>query len=338
MDLIGQKGKQHPNALDSNAYEAYLTAMSSSNPNQLSKEDAISESSDDKVSSNSVSNMNSPEVEMVSANYPAFNVRVSPGVNMRTSLLQDLNIDPSMLKNFNFLQVIMENFIDQNKDSLNEINMKRNLAVALVKSDKNRNYKDLADLKKFFTQYEYFKKLQSEHGDKAYEEIMKIIKITGVPAGTFVIEEGEVGDKFFMILQGQMEVFKMQERKMKEPEPNQNKVIQYLDYLYSHYNQIHWQMVPYAKNILTFFKKVKHYKDSLRDRIITDIYRLLGENLLTKFQLINRKDVIKDRNYLIRKSSLNIRWLEMESENANSVSGPVSRMQTLRERLSASNT
>lgn len=84
----------------------------------------------------------------------------------------------------------MEHFIEWHRDTEQEIMFKRNLSNVLSKPAAQRTTADLADLSKFFLRFDYFAKLQKEHGDKAFFAIMRIIKIKGVPEHVYLIEEG----------------------------------------------------------------------------------------------------------------------------------------------------
>lgn len=199
----------------------------------------------------------------------------------------------------------MENFINFKKDSHQEISQKRNLSMALVKNSKDRNFKDIGDLKKFFNKYEYFKKMIATHGERAFEGVMRIIKIMGIPSEKYLIEEGEMGDRFYFILQGSLEVFKSQEKKLKDPEKDGDRVVHYLDYIYSHKEMIHWHLVPYAQAVQRLLNKVEAYKNGLVKILIKDIYRLFGQSFLVRFQLLNRSLAKKDGNYLTKSAEDN---------------------------------
>lgn len=175
----------------------------------------------------------------------------------------------------------MEHFIDFEHDTELDILHKRNLSTVLGKTAKNRTFQDIADLNKFFSHYEYFNKLQKEHGDKAYNEIMKIIKIKGVPRDVFLIEEGEEGDKFYLILKGDLEVLKAQEVLIPNMPRTKGRgfIFRYLQYLYDHFDDIHWLYVPYSRAIQAYLHKVHAYKCQLVERIMKDVWVLLGREI-----------------------------------------------------------
>jgi len=60
----------------------------------------------------------------------------------------------------------------------------------------------------FFTKFKFFADIKSNNGETPIKAIMKFINIEEIPKGRYLIEEGEEGDKFYIILKGSCIVHK----------------------------------------------------------------------------------------------------------------------------------
>lgn len=126
-----------------------------------------------------------------------------------------------------------------------------------------------------------------EHGEKSFEEVLRIIKVTKVSAGKFVIEEGELGDRFYIILKGRMQVLKAVEEHidlMMDASSNNDKIYCYLQFLYDHFADVHWQTVPYARQVIAYLNKVKKFKRALQERVTRMIRRRMSASILRLMQ------------------------------------------------------
>ena len=82
-----------------------------------------------------------------------------------------------------------------------------------------------------------------------------------VPRQVYLIEEGENGDRVYILLKGKAVVEKSTETPIHHSGPqSDNKVNSYLQFLYEHLQQVHWKHVPYALQVQQFLTKVMKFK------------------------------------------------------------------------------
>ena len=60
----------------------------------------------------------------------------------------------------------------------------------------------MVSLLRFHLKYQFFKDQAKEYGEDSVLAIMKHIKGMRLPAGSMLFEEGEEGDKFYIVLKG----------------------------------------------------------------------------------------------------------------------------------------
>jgi CRP-like cAMP-binding protein len=59
-----------------------------------------------------------------------------------------------------------------------------------------------------FMQYPFFRELYSIHGEELYLGVMRYIKFMAAPKNIHLIEEGDDGDRFYVIINGRVGVLK----------------------------------------------------------------------------------------------------------------------------------
>ena len=93
-------------------------------------------------------------------------------------------------------------FIDEEADSKPEQELKRAVAAAFHREPKHRDARDLDTLYRFHMRYSFFTQLQKDFGKGAVMEILKVLKIQRVQKNLVLFDQGEPGDKFYIILKG----------------------------------------------------------------------------------------------------------------------------------------
>ena len=127
--------------------------------------------------------------------------------------------------------------------------LKRALGIALSKPAHLRDKVDLENLTDFFSKYKFFKNLAQENSLQTVHQVMRHVKFQRVLPGGYLIDEQDDGDKFYVIIKGDVGV----EIAMETPVPEFDKVTKvktkifcYLQALYENYDKVFWQRVPYA--------------------------------------------------------------------------------------------
>ena len=74
-----------------------------------------------------------------------------------------------------------------------------------------RPFKDLRPIAEYLSQnYNYFKKIKNEQGINFLEKITRISRLETFQKGAIIIKFGEIGEKFYIVLEGTVEIFKPQ--------------------------------------------------------------------------------------------------------------------------------
>ena len=101
-----------------------------------------------------------------------------------------------------------KNSIIQKKDITNKIS-KEIFYNFLRKTSISRTPKELHDISEYLCQnYNYFTKLKEGNSMNKIESIAKICRLEYVSKGSFLTRFGEICEKFFIVLEGEIEVFK----------------------------------------------------------------------------------------------------------------------------------
>lgn len=131
---------------------------------------------------------------------------------------------------------------------------------------------------------------------------MKFINIEEIPKDEYLIEEGEDGDKFYIILKGSCIVHKAIETEIPgysvslHPE---KKAELYMQCLWVNRDTIHWSKVPYAAQIRNYFRSVQRDNKVLARELMPHIWRVLAEGLSLLFKLGIVKKRMKRSNSVV---------------------------------------
>ena len=87
----------------------------------------------------------------------------------------------------------------------------KELTGILSKLSYQRSLKDLQLLSKFFLQFDFFSKLQKNHGNETLLKVMSFVYIQRAETGSYLIDEGAEGDRFYVNLKGTLGVDKVME-------------------------------------------------------------------------------------------------------------------------------
>lgn len=91
---------------------------------------------------------------------------------------------------------------------------------------------------------------------------MRAVKILRVEQNSAVIMQGDSGDKFYVLLKGDVGVLKAYfyelNAKLEEDDPT-NKIYNYLLGLYNYEENVFWERIPYRKGVQQFIRKLKRF-------------------------------------------------------------------------------
>lgn len=108
---------------------------------------------------------------------------------------------------------------------------------------------------------------------------MRTINVKKVPEGAYLIEEGQVGDRFYILLCGELEVHKATEVLVHQLDNKnvtaENKLKSYLQSIFNYYEQVNWQSVPYARQVLKMMNEARTVRKIMVNNIKKDIFQLL---------------------------------------------------------------
>ena len=141
------------------------------------------------------------------------------------------NVKSNLKKNFiNNQKVLSSNLItrDESKKQIKMVKIVKGRRNAIISSSENgkeinkeyvfhflskipglRPFKDLYPIAEYLSQnYNYFKKIKNEQGLNFLEKITRISRLETFQKGATIIRFGEMGDKFYIVLEGTVEIFK----------------------------------------------------------------------------------------------------------------------------------
>ena len=98
---------------------------------------------------------------------------------------------------------------------VNDIELTKSDVYELFNKASNaRTDQEIQIFAKYLSQkYDYFKKLKNEDSQMKVENLIKIGKLEIYHKGDSIIRYGEIGDKFYIVLDGIVEIFKPKYRK-----------------------------------------------------------------------------------------------------------------------------
>ena len=130
------------------------------------------------------------------------NLDVNSSATNEHSQLQSISISMADLAQEARTEKFLARFIDEEADSKPEQELKMAVAAALHRKPKHRDTRDLDTLYRFHMRYSFFIQLQKDLGKEAVMQIMKLLKIQRVQKNLVLFDQGEPGDKFYIILKG----------------------------------------------------------------------------------------------------------------------------------------
>ena len=161
-------------------------------------------------------------------------------------------------------------------------------------------------MKQYHNKYKFFKEEERDKGSESVLAIMRQLKYQKVPAGKVLFEEGELGDRFYLILKGTVSVEIARESAVNgytHKLSTVDKVKAYLAMVYWNQETIFWPRVPYAKKIRHYFRRIDHDKRIFVKLIMNELYEILGKRFLYVFQWLNKAKEKKNKDLEIQKNS-----------------------------------
>ena len=93
--------------------------------------------------------------------------------------------------------------------SLNLIVTKEDVYRFLMKNPNSRTNQEISIYAKYLSQhFQYFTKLKNEDSQLKVEKLAKVCKLEKAMKGESIINFGEIGDKFYIVLEGVVEIYK----------------------------------------------------------------------------------------------------------------------------------
>ena len=79
----------------------------------------------------------------------------------------------------------------------------------LSKNSNSRTFSEIRNVAEYLSEnYHYFTKLKAEDSQLKVEKLTKICRLEKALSGEAIIKLGEIGDKFYIVLEGIVEIFK----------------------------------------------------------------------------------------------------------------------------------
>ena len=97
----------------------------------------------------------------------------------------------------------------------------------LRKAPGARTFKDLQNVAEYLSKnYKYFSKIKKEEGTKKLENITKICRLEFFKKGSTIIKLGDIGEKFYIVMEGKVEIYKPKFIEINESPKNFLKLLQ----------------------------------------------------------------------------------------------------------------
>lgn len=93
-------------------------------------------------------------------------------------------------------------FVDEERDTPAEVSLKMKIGTILSKGPDDRTPEDLEILTQFMTRYKFFSKLKEDHDIETVHQVMRYLKVAKIELNQYLIQQGEEGDRFYVILKG----------------------------------------------------------------------------------------------------------------------------------------
>ena len=157
---------------------------------------------------------------------------------------------------------MMDSFIDPEVDTAPEIRAKEEVVAVLHREPRQRSRENLLALGNFLQRYKFFEGFKRGSAEDTYQAVMRVVKVAALDAGEFVIQQGDEGDRFYVVLKGDTSVHKAYFQEVQKAEAHFDlrfKVHQYLWSLLQNMDWVFWQRVPYRADVERFLKKLRRY-------------------------------------------------------------------------------
>lgn len=154
---------------------------------------------------------------------------------------------------------VVDDLVDPETDTQPEARLKEAVIRVLNKDSKQRSKDNLALLGGFLGRYAFFEKFSKSQSDDAYASLMKAVKVKRADARQLIIQQGDDGDRFYVLLKGEAAVLKAHFRPVPattESDPR-FKIYRFIVSLFEHYDTVFWEKVPYRKEMERFLRRVR---------------------------------------------------------------------------------
>ena len=101
---------------------------------------------------------------------------------------------------------VLDQITDREQDSQEEIRLKKSIGAILAKPPDQRQKDETKRMGDFFKRFKFFGELREGHEADTYHGVMQYLNFINVRASHNIIEHGEEGDRFYVIIKGVVDV------------------------------------------------------------------------------------------------------------------------------------
>lgn len=103
---------------------------------------------------------------------------------------------------------VLEQMIDREHDTFEDIRIKKLIGSTFRKYPSDRTQTELVRMGQYFSRYKFFSELKGNQDEMTYQGVMRFLKFLTIEPGKTIIEEGDTGDRFYVVIRGTVSIMK----------------------------------------------------------------------------------------------------------------------------------